>query len=191
MQITTQDQEVIVAHVKDFAEKSHGDQRRKYSGERYLAHLLRVMNTCYLHANTLPVLSAALLHDVVEDTSVTKRHLEEFLHTTMLPEDAEHTLQLVMELTDVYTKKAYPRLNRSERKALERQRLITSSPEAQTIKYADIIDNAVDIVEHDPDFAIIFLREYYELLRDMNKGDQLLYREAVKTVRDCLVKLNE
>src|SRR5688572_16725001 len=108
MQVTTQDQEVILAKVIEFAEKAHGDQRRKYSGERYVAHVIRVMNTCYLHLNTLPVLAAALLHDVLEDTPVSKSTMEEFLHGIMLPEDAEHTLDLVVALTDVYTKKNFP-----------------------------------------------------------------------------------
>jgi guanosine-3',5'-bis(diphosphate) 3'-pyrophosphohydrolase len=67
--------------------------------------------------------------------------------------------------------------------------LISVSAEAQTIKYADIIDNSIDIVENDPDFAMIFLKEYRDLLRGMNKGEQLLYREAVKTVFNCLVRL--
>jgi (p)ppGpp synthase/HD superfamily hydrolase len=190
MQITTQDQEVILQQVKEFAEKAHGDQRRKYSGDMYITHLHRVMNTCYLHLNTLPVLSAALLHDVLEDTAVTKSQMQEFLHSIMVPDDAEHTLSLVVELTDVYTRKNFPNLNRKTRKEEETNRLINISAEAQTIKYADIIDNSVDIVDSDPGFATTFLREYYNLLQDMNKGDQVLYREAVKTVRDCLLKLN-
>lgn len=189
MQITTQDQEVIIQQVKEFATTAHGDQRRKYSGERYMAHLLRVMNTCYLHLNTLPVLATALLHDVLEDTTVTENEMREFLHSVMVPEDAEHTLSLIIELTDVYTKKKYPQLNRKERKRKERDRLIEISGEAQTIKYADIIDNSIDIVEHDPDFALIFLKEYIDVLHEMDGGDPVLYREAVKTVRDCLVKL--
>lgn len=189
MQVTTQDQEVIIQQIKEFASIAHGDQRRKYSGERYMAHLLRVMNTTYLHLNTLPALSAALLHDVLEDTSVSETEMKHFLHSVMIPEDADHTLLLVIELTDVFTKKNFPRLNRAERKHRECQRLITIHPEAQTIKYADIIDNSVDVTENDPDFAMIFLTEYIEVLKKMNKGDQILYREAVKTVRDCLVKL--
>src|SRR5689334_8979507 len=104
MQITTQDQEVIIHQVKEFASTAHGDQRRKYSGERYLAHLLRVMNTTYLHLNTLPALAAALLHDVLEDTPVSESEMKHFLQSVMIPEDAEHTLHLVIELTDVFTK---------------------------------------------------------------------------------------
>lgn len=190
MQTTTQDQEVILKHIKEFAERSHGDQRRKYSGERYIGHLDRVMNTCYLYHNTLPILSAALLHDVLEDTAVSASELKEFLATLMAPEDVEHTLKIVIELTDVYTKRNFPKLKRRERKLREIERLAGISDDAQTIKYADIIDNSVDIVDNDPDFAIIFLSEYFALLREINKGDQVLYREAVKTVRDCLVKLN-
>jgi guanosine-3',5'-bis(diphosphate) 3'-pyrophosphohydrolase len=190
MQVTTQDQEVIIEQVKEFAIAAHGKQKRKYSGERYFAHVLRVMNTCYLHWNTLPILAAALLHDVLEDTKVTENEMREFLHSIMVPDDAEHTLSIVIELTDVYTKKQFPELDRRERKLEERERLISVSPEAQTIKYADIIDNSMNVVEHDPGFARVFLKEYRDLLREMNKGEQVLYREAVKTVVDCLVRLD-
>src|ERR1700741_4941623 len=104
MQITTQDQEVIIQQVKEFASTAHGDQRRKYSGERYMAHLLRVMNTTYLHLNTLPVLSAALLHDVLEDTPISDNEMKHFLQSVMAPEDSEHALSIVKKLTESYNK---------------------------------------------------------------------------------------
>jgi hypothetical protein len=57
------------------------------------------------------------------------------------------------------------------------------------VKYADIIDNCREIVEHDPDFAKVFLRECRALLRVMPKGNELLYREAIDTVNQCLQKV--
>ncbi|HYH55544.1 MAG TPA: hypothetical protein VD772_02970, partial [Anseongella sp.] len=92
-------------------------------------------------------------------------------------------------LTDVYTKENYPRLNRKKRKAREADRLSKAPAAAQTVKYADIIDNAIDIAGHDKDFAKVFLRECGQLLRQMDKGNQQLYERAVKTVADCLSEL--
>lgn len=190
MQITTQDEEVILKQVKDFAEQSHGTQRRKYSEEPYIHHLHRVMNTCYLYLNNLPVLSAALLHDVLEDTAVTKSQLNEFLNSVMSPEDAEHTINLVEELTDVYTTNNYPNDTREVRKQQEFERLANIQAEAQTIKYADVLDNAANIAEYDVDFGPLFLGEYLDLLGAMDKGNQVLYRETVKSVVDHLDKLS-
>jgi benzoyl-CoA reductase/2-hydroxyglutaryl-CoA dehydratase subunit BcrC/BadD/HgdB len=95
---------------------------------------------------------------------------------------AERTIQLVVELTDVYVKVAYPQYNRRRRKSMELERMAKTSPEAQTIKYADIIDNCSEIVSHDRDFARVFLRECKALLEKMPDGDPELYRTARELV---------
>ena len=172
--------------VKDFADQAHGKQQRKYSPEPYIVHPVRVMEMVRKHTDRLPVLAAALLHDVLEDTPVTKEKLHAFLQTVMPGEEALQTTDLVVELTDVYTKTAHPRWNRKKRKLKESQRIEKTSGESQTIKYADIIDNCREIVQHDPDFARVFLRECKSLLAVMKKGDEILYREALATVTDCL-----
>lgn len=59
-----------------------------------------------------------------------------------------------------------------------------TSAEAQTVKYADIIDNAREIVEHDPDFAPVFLRECRALVNKMKKGDQELRDKAIQVVEE-------
>ena len=68
-------------------------------------------------------------------------------------------MKLVQELTDEYVKSRYPRMNRKERKKREAARMKDISPEAQLVKYADIIDNVVDITENDTEFAPVFIRE--------------------------------
>ena len=101
-------------------------------------------------------------------------------------ENAIATLKYVVELTDVYTKKNYPHLNRKQRKAKEFKRLKSVSDEAQTIKYADIIDNSKEIADHDPSFAPVFLTEYKSLLKDMKEGNRELYERALKTVNEAM-----
>jgi (p)ppGpp synthase/HD superfamily hydrolase len=189
MQVTTQDQEVILDQVKSFATFAHGDQVRKYSGEAYVYHLFRVMNTCYLYHNSLPVLAAALLHDVLEDTTTTEDELRQFLFEIMPhPEDAAEALRLVVELTDVYTPKDYPQLNRRARKEKEHERLATISPNAQTIKYADILDNSQNVTENAPQFAPVVLHEYADLLQHLSDGEPHLYRKVKEQVVGYLEK---
>jgi len=50
-----------------FAARLHADQRRKLSGEPYVAHLLRVAGIVLEHAADEDEAIAALLHDAVED----------------------------------------------------------------------------------------------------------------------------
>ncbi|HEY0066284.1 MAG TPA: HD domain-containing protein [Flavisolibacter sp.] len=172
----------ILEQVREFADKAHGTQVRKYASERYIAHPVRVMEMCRRYTSSLPILAAALLHDVLEDTGVDQKALHGFLRSTMNDEDAKQTLNLVVELTDVYVKSAYPRWNRRKRKTKEAERISKTSPDSQTIKYADIIDNCREIAEHDPDFAGVFLLECKMLLRKIPEGQPELYREATDTV---------
>jgi (p)ppGpp synthase/HD superfamily hydrolase len=177
--------------VKRFAEKAHGEQRRKYSDERYISHPIRVMEMCMQYTDDDCMLAAALLHDVLEDTSVNEKEMRTFLNEVMSPEAAERTLEMVVELTDIYTKKKYPGLNRRARKSKEAERLSKVSGDAQTIKYADIIDNATNIFVHDPDFAIVFIQEGRGVLKRMLQGDPELYDRALKVVEDCLELMDE
>jgi len=123
------------------------------------------------------------LHDVVEDTAVSNAAIVDFLQTLMPRPKALDIAKLVVELTDVYTKKDYPQLNRRQRKELEAKRLGEVSPDAQTIKYADIIDNYLDLLIHDPEFAGKFQAEGRALLKLMTKGNALLYEIAKETIK--------
>ena len=64
----------LIMRAYEYAKKHHGDQKRK-SGEPYIIHPLQVayiLAGLELDAETI---SAALLHDVVEDTDVTHEDL--------------------------------------------------------------------------------------------------------------------
>ena len=174
--LQTMDQ--AIEKVKEFAKKAHDGQRRKYTPEPYIVHPVRVMELCKEYTSSVPVLCAALLHDVLEDTGVGKEELKHFLLSVMNEKDASLTLQLVVELTDVYIKKDYPEWNRKTRKKKEADRIAETSPLAQTIKYADIIDNSRAIVQYDKEFGPKFLRECKVLLQQMTKGNPRLYQQA-------------
>lgn len=176
----------VLEKVRDYADKAHGMQTRKYSTDRYIVHPVRVMDRCRQYTDRLPVLSAALLHDVLEDTPVTKEELYRFLLSVMEEDEAKETVHLVVELSDVYTKEAHPRWNRKKRKGKESARIQKTSPDSQTVKYADIIDNCREIVQHDPSFAKVFLRECKNLLNVIPAGNEALYNEAKETVNRCL-----
>ena len=181
----------ILKYIKEFTDRSHGKQVRKYSGERYIVHPVRVMETVRQFNDDVAVLSAALLHDVLEDTPVTAHELESALVEVMDIQDAQRTLRFVIELTDIFIKKDFPRMNRTSRKQKEVERLSSVSPEAQTIKYADIIDNVTDIVKEDADFARVFVREAKAMLTAMTDGNPELRTRALALVDKCLLTLPE
>jgi (p)ppGpp synthase/HD superfamily hydrolase len=181
--------EEILAAVMAFADNAHGTQTRKYSGDKYIVHPIRVMKTCRQYTHDIAMLAAALMHDVLEDTPVTEQDIRTFLAGYMDDDTVNRTLTLVVELTDVYVKDKYPNLNRRARKAKEVERLQQTSPDAQLIKYADIIDNCFEIVTSDRDFARVFLYECRNLLAKMDSGNAELYIRAQNAVNDGIKQL--
>lgn len=179
----------LLIKVRDYADNSHGLQTRKYSPDRYIVHPWRVMNACKGYTSDIHILCAALLHDVLEDTAVEPQQLHAFMLGLVSEKEATLILKLVTELTDVFTKKNYPKLNRRTRKNKELERLMQISPEAQTIKYADIADNASEIAADDPDFARVYLYECRLILRKLDKGEPGLRNRALEIVNMNLEKL--
>ena len=112
-----------------FAERWHEGQKRKGSRrEPFLQHPLRVAQRLVNHGIDTPtVLTAALLHDVLEDTACT--------HEEMSGQFGSEVLEIVLEVTDD------KHLLKSERKQRQVERAEYLSPEASLIRLADKIDN--------------------------------------------------
>ena len=146
--------------VRIFAIEAHGDQKRKYSGEPYWHHPMRVAAAVEAHGMGFTCIAAAWLHDVVEDTPVGL--------DVISAEFGLEVARLVQELTKV---SCHEDGNRETRKALDRAFLNKASADAQTIKCFDIMDNMADIWKNDPDFAVRYAREKIELLDVMTKAD--------------------
>lgn len=142
----------LVLKALAFAAKAHEKQVRKYTGEPYIYHPIDVAETLF-HAfpdNPPPpfVLAGALLHDTVEDCEVT--------FTELRREFGDETAVCVMHLTDLITKEQG---NRETRKFMEAIRISNAPRYAQLVKIADLISNSKSIFAHDPDFAVVYLRE--------------------------------
>jgi (p)ppGpp synthase/HD superfamily hydrolase len=187
--IPTKTTEEILDAITSFADRAHGTQMRKYVPDRYIVHPLRVMNLCRKYTDDITILATALLHDVLEDTPVTAEEVKSFLVTVMTEQEADRTINMVIELTDEYIKSKYPQWNRRKRKDMENARLEKISPEAQLVKYADIIDNASEIGVQDKDFARVLLPEYRAVLKRLTSGNTDLYMKAQKVVGDCIDQL--
>lgn len=183
--------EETLAKITDFGDAAHGEQMRKYTPDRYMVHPVRVMKICRSYTEDLPILAAALLHDVLEDTPVSKTQIADFLRPLMSEQEVKQTIDLVTDLTDVYIKADYPHLNRRVRKAKELERLVKTSADSQTIKYADILDNSREISAEDPDFARVYLSESKAILEKLDKGEPELRHLALEAVNSGLQKIRK
>ena len=157
-----------------FAKHWHGDQKRKYTGEPYINHPVAVAQIVASRTQGIAMIAAALLHDVLEDTDATVKDLEDF----GLGFDIA---RLVVELTDVSKPEDG---NRAVRKEMDRQHTAEASDWAKTVKLADLIDNTESIMEHDEDFAKVYMREKQALLEVLQGGDEVLMERANRIVTD-------
>jgi len=159
---------MIVERARTFATAAHGatGQVRKYTGLPYIIHPTQVVSLIEeyaVHINPA-MLCGAWLHDVVEDTKIRLSDIRE-----TFGRDVE---RVVYDLTNT----GLPDGNRAARKEKDRKRLSMALPMSKTIKLADLYDNATDILEHDPKFAVVFLDEARALLPVLSAGDPILYR---------------
>lgn len=141
--------------------------RKYYTNTPYWVHTEEVADIVQYVGNH-DMICAALLHDVLEDTYATYEDILELF--------GKRVADLVQELTDQYIDASYG--NRKRRKKLEAERLSQISPEAQTIKCADLISNSKDIVEHDKKFAKTYLKEKRMYLDAMKNADPVLRGQA-------------
>jgi (p)ppGpp synthase/HD superfamily hydrolase len=170
----------LVSRARAFAAHAHRaiDHKRKYTGEDYIVHPAEVVAIVATVPHTDEMLAAAWLHDTVEDTGVTIE--------TIRAEFGTIVADLVADLTDIST----PDLgNRAVRKAIDLAHTATASPNAKTIKLADLLSNTASIVEHDPGFARVYLKEKTALLKVLTEGDATLLARATDTLSKSLDKL--
>ena len=177
--------------IKVLATRLHGDQKRKYSGDPYVSHTFRVSDTVKENGGDEAMIYAAILHDVLEDTPTTESELLTEMMAIVEPGMAMNVIRLVNELTDIFTHESYPDLNRAGRKEMEAIRMGRISPRAQTIKYADLLDNGKDILLNDPKFAKVYLKEKEVILRYMNRGNKTLYQRCLDFIKKPKVNFLE
>lgn len=146
----------LIVKALQFAIVAHGDQKRKYTGLPYVTHCIEVAEIVANNGGTDAQIAAALLHDTVEDTPVTIDEIE--------AEFGMEIALLVGWLTDVSKPEDG---NRATRKALDRNHTLKAPSTAQFVKLADLISNTSSIVEHDVNFARVYLKEKELLLAGM------------------------
>lgn len=159
----------MIMQAASFCIKAHGDQLRKYSGIPYHTHPARVGGRISVIPGATEIhVCAGYLHDVLEDTATTK---EELLAVFPL-----QVVTYVVKLTDVYTKKSFPHLNRSDRRELEYRRLAEQDSWTRKIKLVDRIDNIRDMAPVE-DFYKVYCKESAHLLSSLKNTDDLLEAE--------------
>lgn len=157
-----------------FADMAHTQigQKRKYTFDPYIYHPKNVAYLVKCVGGTDEMVSAAFLHDVLEDVAPI---CSMFNEEAILKKFGSTVLNYVVWLTDISKPEDG---NRENRKKIDRNRIQYAPSEVKTIKIADLIDNAVSICDHDPNFAKIYMQEKRLLLNNLLDGNKELWRIA-------------
>lgn len=165
----------LVLRASVFAAQKHRNQRRKdVEASPYINHPLAL--ACILADEggvaDATTISAALLHDTIEDTATTAEELQR--------EFGAAVAAVVLEVTD---DKALPK---AERKRLQVEHAGAISDRAKLVKLADKIANLRDIAASPPwDWSVDRRREYFDWakavvdrLRGVHPGLEAAFDEA-------------
>jgi (p)ppGpp synthase/HD superfamily hydrolase len=155
---------------------AHADQRR-HDGEPYINHCIRVATLVSQSPwATYDMVSAAVLHDIVEDTIWTIDEVYAIFGNSVG--------FLVKALTDTKD----PALNRAERHAVYLKQLVVSTPAVQTIKMADICDNTTDLATlKTPEFRLQYAHEQLTRINGLDRADPQLTARATRQIADFLL----
>lgn len=174
--------ESLEEQARRYATRAHAEagQRRKYTDEPYIVHPAAVAELVRSVCPEDELLAAAWLHDTVEDTDTTLGDIE------------AHFGVRVAQLVGMLTDSAQPQAkNRAARKLAHFRHTAAASPEAQTIKLADIIDNTRAIVRFDPHFARVYLVEKRIQIGLLKQGDAQLWQQASAIIEQGIAQLGE
>lgn len=171
--------------LRNWVAQQHQGQLIKRTTEHYFNHLLRIaeMAAPYISLGY----EVGICHDILEKTNVNAKTLfQALLQINYAQNEAQQITDAVVELTDVYTKTAFPNLKKKARKAMEEGRLLTVSPLAQTVKYADLYDNILWMLKFEPSKTPKYLQRKKELISGMTSGNP----ELRQRVLDFINKVN-
>jgi (p)ppGpp synthase/HD superfamily hydrolase len=160
----------ITLHATEFAALAHAGQERKYTGHPYVWHPISVAIKVASVTDDPEMIAAALLHDTVEDTDAT--------HEDIANRFGARVATLVYELTNI---SVLDDGNRATRRAIDKAFMATASPDAMTIRLADIADNLKDVQIAPGGFAKLYMGEKEDMIEVLGAGDPTLMAE-VKTI---------
>ncbi|MHA4895485.1 hypothetical protein ACXZ1K_12090 [Pedobacter sp. PWIIR3] len=168
--------------LKHWIKLRHNGQKIRASGKPYFKHLLAVAemampggSLCY---------EIGLCHDLIEDTKTSLKQLYAALIAFgYTKEQTTHISECVDQLTDRITKGLFPELSKDQRKKMEAKRLFTIEPDAQTVKYCDLIYNIHWMLKYDPNGVEQYLKKKSKLLISLDKGDIMLRQKALNLIK--------
>lgn len=157
----------------EYCKIKHGSQIRKFTGEPYYTHSIKVAEIVKEYTNDENLISTSLLHDTVEDTDATIEEIENLFNMKIA--------LLVAELTSSnFTIKEMGKAKYLINK------MNNMSDEALLIKLADRLDNVSGLHLAPEKFIERYKRETIEILDGLNRDLNDNHKDLIKKIRSKL-----
>lgn len=170
---------MLIAKAAAFSARAHNGQLRKDGITPYFYHCSMVayfvQKYCSDETNINDMIAAAYLHDTIEDCDISIDEIKK--------EFGDQIAGYVLGLTNVYTKKAFPKLNRQTRKNAECVRLVNEPVNTQQIKLADRLANIIDLSGLDGGFRSKFIDETKKLVGCIGNSHKVLKYEILSRIK--------
>jgi len=160
---------------KSIAQEKHSYQYRKFSAEPYFKHPSRVADTVARFTSDDNIISAAYIHDSLEDTQTSTRELEAVF--------GKKILSYVKELTS--NKKDLEKIGKGEYLLQKMQKM---SPGALLIKLADRLDNISDFKIAPEKFRNKYTEETFYILDNLSRSLTTEHKKIIKEIIKQLEK---
>ena len=128
----------LIKQAEDFATERHKGQTRKFSGEPYINHPKAVAQLVSDFGGDAEMVTAAWLHDVVEDTGTSIEEIEDLFGNNV----AGYVLELTHDIKD-----------KSKKGEILADRMNEMSQGALLIKLCDRLNNVSDFETAKPSFV--------------------------------------
>jgi len=165
----------MIEKAVQYAEEKHRTQNRR-SGEPYITHPIKVARIIRENKESHKInelISAAMLHDTLEDTTASEKELKELF--------GELVLDLVKELTTDEQEKE--KLGKKEYLA---EKMKNMSSWALVIKLADRLDNVSDLNSTTPEFKKRYTEETEYILKEIETKRKLspTHKKLIKQIKE-------
>ena len=157
--------------VIQFATAKHSGQTRKFDGKPYFTHPSRVAEIVKTVTKDKNSITAAYLHDTLEDTDATEKEIVELF--------GKKVLSLVKELTSVMIKGD----NKAE---FLTKKMNGMSKDALLIKLADRLDNVSDFPTAPRKFVDKYTKETEFILNNLKTNLNGKHKKLIKMIRQKL-----
>jgi (p)ppGpp synthase/HD superfamily hydrolase len=171
----------MVGKAKKLSERAHKNQIRKFDGSPYIVHpksVVKIVINNKKSKNIKELISAAYLHDVIEDSGISFNFL--------LKEFGYMVASIILEVTN-----DKPLVKKYGKKHYMSNKVLTLTNYGLVIKLSDRLDNVSDLYLADIDFKdryvdeTKFVIQVLEDFRDLTGTQIKLVKQIKDKIDDC------